>query len=139
MQSILHTELIVKVTCASNMASLVTSDRESVKLSANPRANQMSIDENYNSGDSDDDEEEEFEEEFCEITTSEGEPYDTSDEEDAELLQAALESAYTCSPFKQGRDPAERSSYLLLDKDLIDEDEMGTVSLCVSQNCILLI
>ena len=117
------------------MASSVASDRESAKLSANPRANQMSIDENYNSSDSDDEEEEEF----CEITTSEGEPYDTSDEEDAELLQAALESAYTCSPFKQGRDAAERSSYLLLDKDLIDKDEMGTVSLCVSQNCILLV
>ena len=77
--------------------------------------------ERSNSGDSD--EEEKFEEEFYEITTSEGEPYTTSEEEDAELLQVALESAYTCSPFKQGRDPA---SYLLLDKDLMDEEEIGT-------------
>jgi len=37
-------------------------------------------------------------EEFYEITTSEGEPYDTSDEEDAEFLQLTLESAYACSP-----------------------------------------
>ena len=114
------------------MASLVASDRES----ANPRANEMSIDENYNSGDSDDEEEKEF----CEITTSEGEPYDTLDEEDAELLQAALESAYTCSPFKQGRDPAERSSYLLLDKDLMKWVQFHCVFLRIALfwcNCLL--
>jgi len=48
---------------------------------------------------------------FFEITISKGDPYATSDEEDVKLLQAALESAYTCLPFKQGRGPAERSSY----------------------------
>lgn len=68
-----------------------------------------------------------IDEEYCEIFTSEGEAesFATSDEEDAELLQMALEGAYTCSPFKHSAiiDPAERSSYLLLDKDLMSEDE----------------
>jgi len=56
--------------------------------------------------------------EFCKIT-SEGELYETSDEEDAEFLQLALESAYACSPLKSAREQAELSSYLLLDKDLM--------------------
>ena len=61
---------------------------------------------------------------FVEITTSEPESLATSDDEDAELLQAALESAYSCNPSffsKCPLDPAERSS-LLLDKDFLDSD-----------------
>ena len=64
-------------------------------------------------------------EEFYEIITSEGESFVTSDEEDAEFLQVALENAYTCSPLKQTRDPAEMSSYLLLDKDFCEDDDLG--------------
>ena len=60
---------------------------------------------------------------FVKITTSEPESLATSDEEDAELLQAVLESAYSCNPSffsKCTLDPAERSSLLLLDKDFLD-------------------
>ena len=44
---------------------------------------------------------------------------------DAEILQVALESAYSCSPSvfsKRALDPAERSSLLLLDKDFLDSE-----------------
>ena len=62
---------------------------------------------------------------YCGIFTSEAESFSTSDEEDAELLQIALEGAYICSPFKRSTiiDPAKRSLYLLFDKDLMGEDE----------------
>ena len=62
---------------------------------------------------------------FAEITTSEAESLATSDEEDAEILQVALESAYSCNPSvfsKRALDPAERSSLLLLDKDFLDSE-----------------
>ena len=62
---------------------------------------------------------------FFEITTSEAESLATSDEEDAELLQVALESAYSCNPalFSNSKlDPAERSSLLLLDKDFLGSE-----------------
>ena len=67
----------------------------------------------------------ESDEDCCEIFKSEAESFATSDEEDAELLQMALEGAYTCSAFKRSTivDPAERSSYLLFDKDLMGEEE----------------
>ena len=61
---------------------------------------------------------------FVEIT-SEAESLATSDEEDAQLLQVALESAYSCNPSifsKCTLDPAERSSLLLLDKDFLDSE-----------------
>lgn len=61
---------------------------------------------------------------FVEIT-SEAESLATSDEEDAEILQVALESAYSCSPSlfsKCALDPAERLSLLLLDKDFLDSE-----------------
>ena len=61
---------------------------------------------------------------FVEIT-SEAESLATSDEEDAELLEVAYESAYSCNPAlfsKCTLDPAERSSLLLLDKDFLDSE-----------------
>ena len=75
-------------------------------------------------GDNDEDNDES---EYFEIFTSEAESYGTSDEE-SELLQMALEGAYICSPSKTMLDPAERSSYLLFDKDLMEQecdDEIG--------------
>ena len=67
----------------------------------------------------------ESDEGYYEIFTSEAESFATSDEEDTELLQMALEGAYTCSPFKRSTiiDPAERPSYLLFDKGLMSEEE----------------
>ena len=59
---------------------------------------------------------------FYEITTSEAESFSTSDEDDAEFIQMALENAFSCSPLKR-QEPAQMSSYLLLDKDLIDSDD----------------
>ena len=62
----------------------------------------------------------ESDDDFVEITTSEAESLATSDEEGAEILQVALESAYSCSPSifsKRTLDPAERSSLLLLDSE----------------------
>jgi len=53
---------------------------------------------------------------FYTITTSEAESFVTSDEDDPEFIQMALENAFTCSPLKC-KDPAEMSSNLLLDKD----------------------
>ncbi|XP_065911590.1 uncharacterized protein [Dysidea avara] len=101
------------------------------------RVNTMAIAENKSDNEASDD----SGDDFCEITTSEGEPYNTSDEEDAEFLQMALESVYACSPRKT-REAAERSSYLLLDKDFVeDEDDIddldhesavSEISLCAS-------
>jgi len=51
-----------------------------------------------------------------EIITRVAESLATSDEEDAELLEVAYESAYSCNPAlfsKRTLDPAERSSLLL--------------------------
>ena len=65
--------------------------------------------------------------EFCEITTSEAESFCTSEEEDAELLEMALDGAYSCNPSlfsKCALDPAERSSLLLLEKDFLDSEGM---------------
>jgi len=50
------------------------------------------------------------------------------DGEDIEILKAALESTYTCTPFRQRRDHAEILSYLWLDKNLMDEDDTGAYS-----------
>ena len=66
------------------------------------------------------------EESFCEIvTTSEAVSFSTSDEEDAERIEMTSDRAYTCSPSLFSRlsplDPAERSSLLLLDKDLLHD------------------
>lgn len=67
---------------------------------------------------------------FQEVTSSEAseaESLNTSDEEDAECLKMFLEGTYSCSPslFRSsvGLDPAERSSLLLLDKDIGDSEE----------------
>ena len=96
---------------------------------ANTSANSSAIGENES--DSEDSEENiDSGEEFYEITTSEGEPYDTSDEEDAEFLQLALESAYACSP-RKAREPAELSSYLLLDKDFVEDDDIDDLGNCL--------
>ena len=73
----------------------------------------------FDSSESDDD--------FCEITTSEGESLATFDEEDAELLEMALDGAYSYNPSlfsKCTLDPAERSSLLLLDKDILESEGM---------------
>jgi len=96
-----------------SMAKVVTF--RGAKASANSAAigeNESDSEENIDSG-----------KEFYKITTSEGELYDMSDEEDAKFLQLALESAYARSPQK-AREPAELSSYLLLDKDFV-EDGVG--------------
>ena len=61
-------------------------------------------------------------ESFCEILTSETESLSSSGEEDIEMLDMAFERAYTCSRrcFQTGAvDPVERSSLLLLDKDIL--------------------
>ena len=69
---------------------------------------------------------------FREIITSSSEAVATSDEEDLELLELALESAYTCSPSKFAGDPCMRNSLLLLDKDLLDDEDVeGTRVCCV--------
>ena len=73
---------------------------------------------------SDDSDISDSDDDFVEIT-SETESLATSDEGDAELLQVAFESAYSCSPSlfsKCALDPAERSSLLLLDKDFLDSE-----------------
>ena len=60
------------------------------------------------------------EDSFCEITTSEGETFNSSDDEDANRWQVLLEQAYTSSPDRLSSsavDPAQRSSLLFLDKD----------------------
>jgi len=65
----------------------------------------------------------EDEESFKEITTSEEE---SSDEDDNEVVQLALEAAYTYDPSYYTsipNNPALRDSLLLLDKDLHDSDE----------------
>ena len=77
---------------------------------------------------------------FCEITTSDPDSYSSSDEETAEMLEFALEGTYTCSPslFLNGReDPAERTSLLYLDKDLMDSESMEGVYVCISQFYVL--
>ena len=83
----------------------------------------------------------ESDEEYYEIFTSEAESFATSDEDDAEILQMALEGAYTCSPCKRSMvDPAERSSYLFYDKDLMDEieenGEAGDLHVCDFSLCM---
>jgi len=68
----------------------------------------------------------EDEESFKEITTSEEESLLSSDEDDNEVVQLALEAAYTCDPSYYTsipNNPALRDSLLLLDKDLYDRDE----------------
>ena len=63
----------------------------------------------------------------CEITSSEAESvWSTSGEEDAERLEAVLEGVYSCSPSlfrSSGLDPAERSSLLVLDKEIGESEE----------------
>ena len=62
-------------------------------------------------------------ESFHEITTSEGEPYNTSDDEDEMRLQWLMEGVYY-SPMKVvDKDPVHRNSLLLLDKDLLHHDD----------------
>ena len=71
------------------------------------------------------------EDECYEITTSEEESLSTSGEEDAKMLEAALEGAYTYSPSLLSKctlDPAERSSLLLLDKDFLDSEGTYMIS-----------
>ncbi len=61
-------------------------------------------------------------ESFCEILTSAAEPLSSYGEEDIETLDMAFERAYTCSHrCFQARavEPVERSSLLLLDKDIL--------------------
>ena len=61
-------------------------------------------------------------ESFCEILTSEAESLSSSGEEDIEMLDMAFERAYTCSRryfASRAVDPVERSSLLLLDKDIL--------------------
>ena len=56
---------------------------------------------------------------FHEITTSEGESYCTSDDEDEMRLQLLMEGSYAYSPKKFFvKDAVQRNSLLLLDKDL---------------------
>ena len=56
------------------------------------------------------------------------ESFNSSDDEDANRWQVLLEQAYTSSPDRLSSsavDPAQRSSLLFLDKDLIDSDELS--------------
>ena len=66
-------------------------------------------------------------EDFRKITSSEAESgWSTSGEEDAERLEAVLEGVYSCSSSlfrSSGLDPAERSSLLLLDKEIRESEE----------------
>ena len=76
------------------------------------------------------------EDSFCEITTSEGETFHSSDDKDAERWQMFLEQVYITSPHRLSRtvSPAQRTSLLLLDKDLVDSDELSEgecVRVCV--------
>ena len=74
---------------------------------------------------------------FCEIT-SEPDSYSSSSEETAEMLEFALEDAYTCSPsfFLNGwGDPVQRTS--LLDKELMDNETLEGVYVCISQFYVL--
>ena len=75
-------------------------------------------------------------ESFCEIvTTSEPESLSSSGEEDVEMLETVLERAYTCSrgmfssKAYAACDPAERSSLLLLDKELLAVEGIRQLSL----------
>ena len=63
-------------------------------------------------------------ESFYEITTSEGDVLSSSDYDDTEILDLALQSAYTCSPKKRKfkNNPASRNSLLLWDKDFVDSE-----------------
>jgi len=62
----------------------------------------------------------------------------SSDEEDAEKLEAILGAVFTSSPSKGRLEPAERQSLLLFDKDLAEEEDLEagihtsfvTLSLC---------
>ena len=71
------------------------------------------------------------EEDVYKITMSEPESLSTSDDEDSQLLEMALGSAYTCSPslFRKSSvaalDPAERTSLLFLDKDFIGNEGLS--------------
>lgn len=60
---------------------------------------------------------------------SEGEFWSSSDEEQAELFEHVLEGAYLAPLSSDSRiDPAERSSLLLLDKDILrHEDQEGEI------------
>ena len=64
------------------------------------------------------------EESFFEITTSEADSLSSSDNDDAEKLEIALQSAYSCSPKKLRlkNEPMLRNSLLLLDKDFIESE-----------------
>ena len=67
-----------------------------------------------------DDDHSSAEDSFCEITTSEGESFNSLDDEDANRWQILLEQAYMSSPnqiLSSAVDPAQRSSLLFLDKD----------------------
>ena len=69
-----------------------------------------------------DDEGSSDDESFREITTSEGESFCSSDEEDATRLELLYQSV---PPSVEARlDPVERSSLLWLDKDLLDSEEL---------------
>ena len=69
------------------------------------------------------------------VTTSEPESLSSSGEEDAEMLEMVLERVYTCShgmlssKAYTARDPAKRSSLLLLDKELLAVEGTRQLSL----------
>ena len=69
------------------------------------------------------------------VTTSEPESLSSSGEEDAEMLEMVLERVYTCShgmlssKTYAARDPAKRSSLLLLDKELLAVEGTRQLSL----------
>ena len=78
---------------------------------------------------------------FYEITTSEAESLSTSEEEDAERLQLALETAFSADPSAflksaTALDPAERTSLLFLDKDFIGDEFEGA---CMRARVCLLV
>ena len=74
---------------------------------------------------------------FHEIITSssDAETIASSDEDDANLLEVILGSAFSCDPSllkKSARnEPSSRNSLLFLDKDLLDDEAKEGKSVCV--------
>ena len=74
---------------------------------------------------------------FHEIITSssDAEGIASSDEDDANLLEVVLGSAYSCDPSllkKRARnEPSSRNSLLFLDKDLLEDESLKEGKTCV--------
>jgi len=72
-------------------------------------------------------------------STSEGEPFSSSDEADAELLEHVLESAYSSKALSSALDPAKRDSVLLFDKDMMGEMSGKVYRLWSKWGCVRMV